>query len=199
MYPPRKTAPISFDPPRLIQDNFDDPRSIAAWWTISYPSLQSGVGLLANWGVISHANLYLRYFKLDAQPRPDADAAEIEAAKRLFGATPRAERIFFTQSIDHTSPPSLLRDADELAAAVRNWFRVDHYNGDRLQLTVSVSEPCWLTFVDNWDPNWTAKINGRPATIALAMGTYKAVRLPAGASELIFTYEPPLLPWLRKN
>lgn len=199
MYPPRKTTPISFDPPRLIQDNFDAPRSITAWWTISYPSLQSGVGLLANWGVIRHANLYLRYFKLDAQPRPDASAAEIEAAKRLFGATAKAERIFFTRSIDHTSPLEFLRDADELAAAARNSFRVDHYNGDRLQLTISVSEPCWLTFIDNWDPNWTAKINGEPATIALAMGSYKAVRLPAGAFELMFTYEPPLLPWLRKN
>jgi len=194
MHPPSKKIPVNFDPLALLRANFENPRSISGSATLSYPSLQYGVGLIPNWGFSRHVNVHLRYFKPDGQPRPEISAVEAAAAKRFFGADEKAERIFFTQRLGHESPLQFLRDADELASIAQNSYQVDYYDGDRLQLTIAVTEPCWLTFVDNWDPYWTAEINGNPTTIDLALGSYKAVRFPAGGSKLVFAYKPPLLP-----
>ena len=157
MHPPSKKIPVNFDPLALLRANFENPRSISGSATLSYPSLQYGVGLIPNWGFSRHVNVHLRYFKPDGQPRPEISAVEAAAAKRFFGADEKAERIFFTQRLGHESPLQFLRDADELASIAQNSYQVDYYDGDRLQLTIAVTEPCWLTFVDNWDPYWTAK------------------------------------------
>lgn len=199
MYLPSSRSPVNFDPPALLRANFDKSRSIAGWSTISYPSLQYGVGLIATWGLVRHADVYLRYFNWDAEPRPGITAIEIAAATRFFGADKKAERIFITQRMDHSSPLEFLRDVDNFASIAKSSYQVDYYDGDRLQLTISATQPCWVTFVDNWDPNWTAEVNGNPATISLALGSYKVVPLPAGTSDLVFTYKPPLLPWQVKE
>jgi hypothetical protein len=199
MYLPSSKNPVKFDPPALIRANFDKARSIAGWSTISYPSLQYGVGVIATWGLARHADVYLRYFNWDAKPRPDVSTAEIAAATRLFGADKKAERIFLTQRMDHASPLEFLRDVDNFANIAKSSYQVRYYDGDRLQLTVSATQAGWLTFVDNWDPNWTAEVNGNPATISLALGSYKAVMLSPGISDLVLAYKPSLLPWQVKK
>lgn len=199
MYPSNVKTPVPFDPLTLIRTNFDKPRSITSSATIAYPSLQYGVALIPNWGLNRHASFYLLYFKPDGQPRPSVGAAEAAAARRFFGADEKAERLFFTRKINYASPLEFFTDADELARVAQVSYRIDSYDGDRLKLTIAVNEPCWLTFVDNWDPNWTAQINGEPAKISTTFGSYKAVQLTPGASKLVFDYRPSLVPWLVKK
>jgi hypothetical protein len=193
---PSSKTPVSFNALDLVRKNLDKPRSVAIP-TIAYPSLQYGMGLPANWGLVRHAAIYRRYFETNGEPEPKSKPEEIAAVRRFYGADERTQRIFFTRRLDHSSPGEFLKDADELASGSNNSFVVRYYDGDRLQLSVTTSEPCWLTFVDNWDPNWTARIGGQAIPVELALGSYKAVRLAAGHSELTFEYRPPLVFWRR--
>jgi hypothetical protein len=47
-------------------------------------------------------------------------------------------------------------------------------------------------------PGWRARVDGRDATIATEDGVFQSVEVPAGRSEVVFSYTPPLedLAWL---
>jgi hypothetical protein len=83
-----------------------------------------------------------------------------------------------------------MMDVDETAAAADPVVRLLSYDGDSLELTVQVDRPSWLSFIDNWDPNWRAAVNGREVPIERLFGSYKAVNLAPGASTVIFSYRP---------
>jgi len=67
------------------------------------------------------------------------------------------------------------------------------YTGDRLEVDVQVPRAGFLTFVDNWDPDWRAFVDGRRAPVLVVVGTFKAVAVPTGAHRVAFRYEPS--PW----
>lgn len=50
--------------------------------------------------------------------------------------------------------------------------------------------PGALVFADNWDRGWKATVDGRPAPIGLAFGTFKSVRVPRGLSRVELSYCP---------
>jgi uncharacterized membrane protein YfhO len=54
--------------------------------------------------------------------------------------------------------------------------------------------PAWLSYVDNWDRNWHAEVDGRTVPITVLFGSYKSVPVPAGSSTVTFSYRPGLLP-----
>ena len=64
-----------------------------------------------------------------------------------------------------------------LSGFERQWhpaLRLKSYDGDNLLLDVTMPHSGWLTFVDNWDPFWTAAINGNATSISRLLGSYKA-------------------------
>ena len=65
-----------------------------------------------------------------------------------------------------------------------------NYNGNQLQIDLNTNINGWLTYVDNWDPNWKAKINDKYVNISKLFGAYKSVRIVKGKSNIIFKYEP---------
>jgi hypothetical protein len=195
MNPPGNKTPIPFDAPALLAKNLHAPRSLTGA-VIDFPALRYGVGLIENWGLIRHARNYSRYIA-PGQPPRSATADESAASRRFYGTDASAQRIYLTRRVDHGSPLEFLADADEFAA-VGGAIRVDYYDGEELHVTTAVSQPCWVTFVDNWDPNWRARIDGTAVPIALVLGSYKAVKVPAGESRLVFEYRPPLLPEMRR-
>jgi uncharacterized membrane protein YfhO len=48
----------------------------------------------------------------------------------------------------------------------------------------------FVTFVDNWDPDWRALVDGKPVPLDVAFGTFKAVAVPAGRHRVVFQYVP---------
>ena len=64
------------------------------------------------------------------------------------------------------------------------------YNHNHALLQVQSPAPAFLILADAHYPGWQASLNGQPVPILRANVMFRAVAVPEGASEVIFTFEP---------
>jgi hypothetical protein len=131
------------------------------------------VGIMENW-----------YFKryVDFLARGSQEPAEM---KYLLGMVD-GRRVFFSQRIDHPSIRAFLDDAGRFDDVVR----FTEYTGDRLAVRVAAPVEGYLSFIDNWDPDWEATVNGQATAIERLFGTFKSVPVGAGNHAVRFVYRP---------
>ena len=55
----------------------------------------------------------------------------------------------------------------------------------------SLKQDAVLVVSENWLPAWSARVDGRPAPVARANGTFMAVQVQARSREVVLTYEAP--------
>jgi hypothetical protein len=178
----------------LVNGSFAEPRKFTQ--SLADPTAHfSSVGLVAGWGFIRHENFFLQYFKADGSARSDVAQEQIAAATRFFGADQDAKRLFLTTRIDYASPVDFIEDVDATATSGRVDVAVEFFDGDTLRLDVDSPRGGWLSYVDNWDPNWTATVDERDVGIERLFGSYKSVRVPIGRSKVVFSYRPGFSPW----
>lgn len=144
-------------------------------WTISL-NATFNAGVIPNW-------YFERYNGFRARTRN-----EPEAVNKLLGIID-GKRLFLSHSIAYSTVTAFLDDVDEFTGN----FQVTSYTGDEIVVTTDTNLAGYLSFIDNWDPDWIASIDHRPVNIELLFGTFKSVPLPAGAHEVIFSYRPTLL------
>ena len=77
--------------------------------------------------------------------------------------------------------------------------RLISYNGDELQWGIDAPETGHISFIDNWDPDWKAWVDEQPVEIELLFGTFKSVRLVPGKHKVRFSYQPGLVPAVKKS
>lgn len=61
---------------------------------------------------------------------------------------------------------------------------------ERTVLRVEAARPGFLFLADTWAPGWKAHVNGVEREILRANHTFRLVEVPAGLSEVVFTYRP---------
>lgn len=67
---------------------------------------------------------------------------------------------------------------------------VTHYEPEHITIeTHSDGDGAYLILSDAWYPGWQATIDGTPTEVLKANGMFRAVRLPAGAHTVEFSYE----------
>jgi hypothetical protein len=178
----------------LVNAGFGKPRRLAGN-TVDPVGYAHNVGVLDNWNFMRHANIFGRFFDAHGEPQPGVPPAEIAAARRLYGADERAQRIFFTSHIDFNSPGDFIADVDATTDRGHAAAIIEFYDGDVLRLKVRTAESVWLSVIDNWDPNWHATIDGREVAMTLLFRSYKSVYLDVpGEHAITFSYRPSLLP-----
>jgi hypothetical protein len=67
-----------------------------------------------------------------------------------------------------------------------------------VRLAVESDRPAWMFLADAWSRGWKATVDGEPAPVEIAMTAFRAVRVPAGSSEVVLRYAPRWLsiaPW----
>lgn len=108
------------------------------------------------------------------------------AAARLFLTNPSGQKIYFSSSISSSSIQGFLNDATRFPQIAQ----VRTYNGDFLDLNVTAPADGYISFIDNWDPNWRASVDGRRVDLLLLFGTFKSVRVSKGSHRVEFAYCP---------
>lgn len=186
-YPDRYSRRVAQPIAELVSSGFSIPRRsiYGAIWPEFLPSFNLGV--VSAWYALGYTQFYDRYFNHDASVRAELPADERAALETFLGMRD-GSRLFLTRSINHATIASFLTDAQ--TAERRSRTVLQHYNGDELRVKVNASEPLMLTFVDNWLPGWRATVNGQPREIDKLFGTFKAVRIDAGESDVHFVYRP---------
>jgi hypothetical protein len=110
---------------------------------------------------------------------------EPEARAKLLGVVD-AQRIFYSHSISQTVISDFLNDASS-----KNYsLEILKFNGDRLEIMVDVPEDGYISYIDNWDPDWKVYVNGKDVPVEKLFSTFKSVKVPRGASNIVFSYEP---------
>ncbi len=71
---------------------------------------------------------------------------------------------------------------------------INAYTATRVTLTVNASEPGYLILTDAYYPGWRASVNRVETPVVRADLMFRAVRVPAGESEVTFEYRPAWLP-----
>ena len=65
---------------------------------------------------------------------------------------------------------------------------ITRFEPERIVLRVQSRQPAILVLAEPWFPHWEARVAGRPADCFPANAWMRAVLVPAGTSEVIFTY-----------
>lgn len=74
---------------------------------------------------------------------------------------------------------------------------VDRYTPDTIVFSGETQSPCFLVIANNYDPRWSATINGQPAKIIQANTAFQAVYIPdAGKFTAVVTFSSPIVWWM---
>jgi hypothetical protein len=112
-------------------------------------------------------------------------ANEPQARDRLLGVI-NGQRFFFSKSIQYETLADYLEDAGQFDIQPV----IHDYTGDYLLVELTSPERGYLTFVDNWDADWRASIDGTPANLYALFGVFKSVELSPGRHEIRLAYCP---------
>jgi hypothetical protein len=75
---------------------------------------------------------------------------------------------------------------------------IREYRPNRVAVRVESEAPAYLVLADVWFPGWVATVNGLPETVLRANYLFRAMAIPAGRSEVVFTFDPATYRWGRR-
>jgi len=162
---------IHLDVAKINEASFQFPRTDYKNSISLGPNFSAGV--LESW----YFNRYVKFLKESEN--------QLEARRLLLGVRD-GRKIFFSESIEHSTVQSFLRDA----LRYRDTGHLLSYTGDQLCWEINAPVKGYLSFIDNWDWGWNAFVDDKPSEINLLFGTFKSVAIAPGRHIVRFSYEP---------
>lgn len=108
------------------------------------------------------------------------DAADVEAALRDPTFTPGAVVYLEGAPVDNGAISGGLNGSAAIVEDTPN----------RVVVRATSNAPGWLVLADTYYPGWRVTVNGEFGEILPANLAFRAVAIPAGESEVVFTYQP---------
>ncbi|NJO17388.1 MAG: YfhO family protein [Thioploca sp.] len=100
------------------------------------------------------------------------------------------KKIYFSNVINYLTVTEFLKDTKQFENLE---YSIVLYTGDKLILDIQAPKSGYLSFIDNWDPDWIAMIDNQLVPIEILFGTFKSVYVQKGKHRVTFTYHPKLL------
>ncbi|MDQ3021435.1 MAG: hypothetical protein M3R36_12830 [Bacteroidota bacterium] len=132
---------------------------------------------------------YGRYINFLQTYAGELDESSFERFNELMGLND-GRRIFCSQDTNYQSISDFVNDSRNYESTELINLKIDKYNGDELICIVETKDDGFCSFIDNWDSNWTATVNGKEASIGKLFGTFKSVRIEKGINIVMFKYSP---------
>jgi hypothetical protein len=180
-----------------IVESFTRPR-VRIYDTITSPYFN--VGWINNWYFERYLNFDrslfpnekkkgVLYYRRAMDIRKIANQEQLPYYARLIGLQ-NGRKIFLSQQIDHNTVRDFILDANRTEQSKTSSYVIQAYDGDSLQLSIHSQKPIFLSFIDNWDPDWRATIDEKPTEIMKLFGTFKSIKLTPGRHTVRFQYLP---------
>jgi hypothetical protein len=116
--------------------------------------------------------------------------ADRPEALRALKATDFRRRVLLEGISADANPPTTTEESETPSSTLRPVAICD-YRPNRIALSVSDGSAGYLVLTDIWYPGWECTIDGQPARILRANYLFRAIELPAGAHQVVYTFEPP--------
>lgn len=93
---------------------------------------------------------------------------------------------------DHAGAVTVVEGALDGAQPAQPADRAEivEYSPERVRIRTQSAAPALLVLSDSHYPGWSATVDGAPAAIKVVNGLFRGVTTPAGAHEIVFTFEP---------
>ncbi len=115
------------------------------------------------------------------------EAAALEAVAQNMG---RLREVVILE-LEGQPPPPL----GETAVAGAAQIEIQTYDLNRVQLTADLEQPGFLVLSDTYYPGWRVTVDGEETAVYRANSVLRAVYLPAGRHEVLFSFLPPDFIW----
>lgn len=131
------------------------------------------------------------YENRDAFPRAYVVAAtrQHETVAQVVQALREADREDLMM-LAHTTAEVPRNLSEEAGSGPIGSAEITAYGTGKVQMVVDADASALLVLTDQHAPGWLATIDGAPSEIIRVNGAFRAVEVPAGQSEVTFSYQP---------
>ena len=149
------------------------------------------VNYIENFGYDAHSKLFDQYLNRNGKKLKGLTQKELDEFKIFFGANEKGtvKRYFFTKNLNYNNIHDFLNDNRNINSKNIKIYK-EYYSGNILKLKIYSEINGYLTFVDNYDPNWFATVNDQEVEIIKFLNSYKSIKISKGASKVLFYYNP---------
>ncbi len=140
--------------------------------------------------VVAQGGTYGDDFKNEDLRNKVKSNKERPASLDQFLGVTDGKKLYFTKNNSYLETEKFIEDATNDEQVSNFNHKVKFYNGDYLKLMVQTDSDGYLHFVDNWDADWHAKINGETVEIEKLFKTFKSIKIPKGSHQVQFFYNP---------
>lgn len=182
--PDNKRKIIRMD--ELIFNSLNVPREYRSGMISLSPNFS--VGFVDEW-YFDRYHTFLKKYEEDLNNDPEGKLTE--AFNYLLGIND-GRRIFCSSDVKTESIIDFVSDANKSDSLTVISIKTEKYNGDEMECVIETREDCYCSFIDNWDSNWEAYVNGNKVNIEKLFGTFKSVKIGKGRNTVVFRYNPAL-------
>lgn len=84
-------------------------------------------------------------------------------------------------------------NADAVGKLADESASIKEYHHAKVVVETNAEQPAVMVLTDNWHPNWSATLDGKPTHLGLVDETFRGVAVPPGKHEIVMNYRPKTL------
>lgn len=152
---------------------------------------QFSINMYWNWGNVYHNKIFWKYFT-DFRGKFNDNGFNKEKGHvyKFFGLDQSAKKVFFHNNINEKN---IVKFVDQSAFFEKNnncKYKYKEIKNNKIIIEFNCDSKGYLSYIDNTDPFWIAKLNNKNIKIEKLFHTYKSIYFDKGNNILVLNYKP---------